>query len=88
MCVPNKTLECKYRLDGRKCNSDQLWNSDKCWCECKTSHAPEKDYVCDPAACNCENGKNLENIMDDSAIICDEVRDCGCEAKSKGRWRN
>ena len=33
----------------------------------------QKDYVWDPAMCNCENGKYLVNIMDDSTIICDEV---------------
>ena len=22
-------------LDGRKCKSNQKWNKDKCWCECK-----------------------------------------------------
>ena len=27
--------ECKYRFDGRKCNSDQWLNNDKCQCECK-----------------------------------------------------
>ena len=26
-----------------------------------------------PATCNCENGKYLASIMDDSAIMCDEV---------------
>ena len=26
---------CEYqcRFDGRKCNSDQWWNNNKCWCE-------------------------------------------------------
>ena len=33
----------------------------------------EKDYVWNPATCNCENGKYLASIMDDSTIICDEV---------------
>ena len=33
----------------------------------------QKDYVWNPAMCNCENGKYLVNIMDDSTIICDEV---------------
>ena len=28
-----------------------------------------------PATCNCENGEYLASIMDDSAIICDEIRD-------------
>ena len=35
----------------------------------------EKDYVWNPATCNCENGKYLASIIDDSAIMCDEVRE-------------
>ena len=27
----------------------------------------------DPVTCNCENGKYLVSIIDDSTIICDEV---------------
>ena len=27
------SCKCKCRFDGRKCNSDQRWNNDKCWCE-------------------------------------------------------
>ena len=33
----------------------------------------EKDYVWNPRTCSCENGKYLASIMDDSAILCDEV---------------
>ena len=33
----------------------------------------EKDYVWNPASCNCQNGKYLTNIMDDSVMTCDEV---------------
>ena len=29
------SCECKCKFDGRSSNSDQLWNNDKCWCECK-----------------------------------------------------
>ena len=65
--------KCKCRFDGRKCNSSQCWNKDKCWCECKNRHVCEKEYVWNPSTCNCENGKYLASIMDDSAIICDEV---------------
>ena len=39
---------------------------------CKKIHICEKDFL-EPATCNCENGKYLASIMDDSAIICDEV---------------
>ena len=33
----------------------------------------EKDYVWNPATCSCENGKCLASILDDSAVIYDEV---------------
>ena len=36
--------DCKCRFDGRKCNSGQRWNNDKCRCECKKQHVCEKDY--------------------------------------------
>ena len=51
----------------------QWWNNDKCWCECKKHHICEKDYVWNPAAWKCENGKHWTSILDDSLIICDEV---------------
>ena len=31
----NKTYvmqECKCKFDGKKCDSNQEWNNDKCWC--------------------------------------------------------
>ena len=39
------SCECKFRFDGRKCNSDQWWNNDKYRCECRKRHVCEKDYV-------------------------------------------
>ena len=44
--------ECKCRFFGRKYNSDQWWNNDKCQCEYR---------------------KYLAGIMDDSAMMCDEI---------------
>ena len=61
------------KSDGTKCDSNQWWNNDKCSCECKKLHLCEKDFVWNPDTCNCENGKYSASIMDDSAIICDEV---------------
>ena len=29
------SCECKCKSDGRKCNSDQKWNSNKYRCKCK-----------------------------------------------------
>ena len=73
--ILTKHMQCKYkcRFDGRKCNSDQWWNNDKCWCECKKHHGYEKDYVWNHSTCNCENGKYLASIMADSATMCDGV---------------
>ena len=74
------SCECERRSDGRKCNSNQWWNNDKRRCECKRPHICEKDYVWNPATCNCENGKYLASMMDDSAIICYEVIDADAES--------
>ena len=49
------SYECKCKFNGRKCNSDQKWNNDKYWCECKKHHLSEKDYIWNPATCNREN---------------------------------
>ena len=62
------SCECKCKFVGTKCSSNQWWNKNK-----KKHHICEKDYVWDPATCNCENKKYLASIMDDSWVICDEV---------------
>ena len=63
-------------------SQNQCLNNDNCWCECKKIHVSEKDYVWNPAICNGENGKDLASIMDDSAIIWDEViKSCDEEIK-------
>ena len=36
------SCKCKCKFDGRKCNSGQWWNNNKCWCECKKHHVCEK----------------------------------------------
>ena len=38
---------------------------------CKKRHLCEKDYVWNHATCNCENGKYLASIMDNSVTMCD-----------------
>ena len=67
------SCECKYNFDGKKCNSNQWWNNNKCRCECRKIHVCEKDPVWNPSKCICENGKYLASVMVDSAIICGEV---------------
>ena len=61
---------------------DQWWNNEKCRRECKKIHIREKNYVSNHTTCNYENRKYLASIMDDSAIICDEVIDAYEEWKT------
>ena len=77
--IKSKTLtkdilcECKCKFDGRKCNSNQWWNNNKCPCECKKHRICEKDYIWNPATCSCKNGKYLASVIDDSMITCDQI---------------
>ena len=52
-----KHLSCEFKckFDGTICNSNRLWNNNKCWYECKQIHVCEKNYVWNPATCNCDN---------------------------------
>ena len=72
-----KYISCRWKckFNGKNCNSDQWWNYDKCQCECKIRHVCGKDYVWNPAKPNCKNEKYLASIMDDLAIMLDEVID-------------
>ena len=54
-------------------NSNQRWNNDKHWCNCKKCHVCEKDYIWNPATCICKNGIYTASIIDNSAIMCDEI---------------
>ena len=42
-------------------------------CECRKRYVCEKDYLWNPASCNCVNGEYLASVMDDSSIMCDEI---------------
>ena len=65
------SCQCKCKFGGTKCKSNQLQNNDKCRCDCKKHHICEKEYVCNPSTCICENGKYLASIM--GKIIYDEI---------------
>ena len=78
----NISREWKCKFDGRKCNSNQWLNNNKCRRECKRHNICEKKYIWNPATCICKNGKYLASIIDDSVIKCDEIIDADAEAKS------
>ena len=51
---------CKYvcRLNSSVCNSEQIWNSDTCKCDCNEDFAGimtcNKGYMWNPSTCACE----------------------------------
>ena len=67
-----KGVSCKYecRLDERRFNSGQWQNNVNISVKC---HACGKKFIWNPSTCSCKNGKYLASIMDDSAIMCDEI---------------
>ena len=67
------SCQCKRKFYGTKCKWYQWLKNDNCQCKCKKHYICKKDYVWNPATSNCENGKYLESIMDDSMITWDEV---------------
>ena len=71
------SCEWKFKFDGRKCNSDQKSDNDKCRCNCKNPknhHVCKKDYIWYPATCSCKNGK-YASIISNSIIAGDEIID-------------
>ena len=71
-------FEYKCRFDVRKCNSNQKWNIDKCWCECKNpaKHpACKKDYAWVPSTCSCKIDKYLKSVIGDLVVTCDKIID-------------
>ena len=75
--ILTKDISCEFkcRFDGKKCNSDQWWNNNKCLCDCEKRHVCRKDYIWNPATCSCKNRKCLASIVNDSAITWDEIID-------------
>ena len=64
------SCECKCKFDGRKCNSNQKQNNDKCRCESKKHHLCEKDYIWNLATSSCKDGTYLASTIDNLVITC------------------
>ena len=64
----HETCKCVCRLTSAVCNSRQIWNEDKCGCECKedliNKLVCDKGYIWNPSNCACECDKlvTLDNI--------------------------
>ena len=54
----HETCKCKCRLDAASvCNNKQIWNKDKCRCECKKlidKGRCDKGFIWNPNNCDCE----------------------------------
>ena len=59
-----ETCKCVCRLTSAVCNSRQIWNEDKCECECKedliNKMACDKRYIWNPSNCACECDKSCD----------------------------
>ena len=38
-------------------------------------HICEKDYILNTATCSCKSGKYSASIIDDSVVMCDEIKE-------------
>ena len=58
----HETCKCICRLTSAVCNSRQVWNKDKCRCECKedllNKMVYDKGYIWNPSNCACECDKS------------------------------
>ena len=67
----HETCKCIYRLTSAVCNSRQIWNKDKCRCECKedliNKMVCDKGYIC---ACECDKSCGRGQYLDYKNCVC------------------
>ena len=74
--VWHETCKCVCRLTGAICNSRQIWNKDKCQCECKedliSKLVCDKGYLWNPSSCSCECSKlcDIDQDLDYKNCVC------------------
>ena len=72
----HKTCKCVCRLSSAICNSNQVWNKDKCRRECKEDLIDkgicEKGYIWNPSTCECECDKSCDigEYLDYKNCVC------------------
>ena len=67
------SCKCKSRFDGKNVIQINVGIAINVDVSVKKFMYVNKNYIWNPATCNCGNGKYLASIMDDSAIVCEEV---------------
>ena len=71
------SCKCKCKFDGRKCTSNQKWNSDKSRCDCKNLKEYRvcgKVYFRNPTIWSSENS-DYAGSVDDSVFTWDKIID-------------
>ena len=72
----HETCKCVCRLTSAVCNSRQIWNKDKCRCECKedliNKIVCDKGYIWNPSNCACECNKScgIGQYLDYKYCVC------------------
>ena len=72
----HETCKRVCRLTSAVCNSKQIWNEDKCRCECKedliNKMVCDKGYIWNPSNCACECDKlcDIGQFLDYKNCIC------------------
>ena len=72
----HETCKCVCRLISAGCNSRQIWNEDKCRCECKedliNKMVCDKGYIWNPSNCACECDKlcDIGQYLDYKNCVC------------------
>ena len=74
--VWHETCKCVCWLTSAICNTRQIWNKDKCQCECKEDLIPkltcDKGYIWNPSTCVCECDKfcDVGQYLDYKNCVC------------------
>ena len=74
--VWHETCKCICKLTSAVCNSSQIWNEDKCRCECKedliNKMVCDKGYISNPSNCACECDKlcDIGQYLDYKNCVC------------------
>ena len=74
--VWHETCKCICKLISAVCNSRQIWNEDKCRCECKedliNKMVCDKGYIWNPSNCACECDKicDIGQYLDYKNCVC------------------
>ena len=71
----HETCKWKFSVDASVCNNKQLWNEDKCMCECKElidKGVCDKGSIWNPSNCEseCDKSCNIGEYLDYSNCMC------------------